>query len=30
MRDLVQDITSATVIIGFITTALTLGAALVG
>jgi hypothetical protein len=30
MRDLVQDITSAAVIVGFIATALVLGAAMVG
>ena len=30
MRDLVQDLTSAAVIIGFITATLTVGAAIVG
>lgn len=30
MRELVQDMTSAAVIIGFITTALVLGAAFIG
>ncbi len=30
MRDLVQDMTSAAVIVGFITTALVLGAAFIG
>jgi len=30
MRDLVQDLTSAAVILGFIATALVLGAAMVG